>query len=254
MTRRSSHTEASDNAPGYGALALSFIADIDGLATTSAVLQSFQKAMSSFGFEHFVMSDVPSVIATAPPQVMLAKIPIGWAELYIERNYQQLDPIVHLCRRTSRPFAWPNGLDGVAPTGAAAEVMERARDFGLLEGFTCPIHGWDGAASCVSLSASAKLQLDRQTQPAIHLMAIYAFERVRELREGQAPAPAGLSAREREVLTWAAAGKSAAGIAKILNITERTAIAHTVNATHKLGASNKTQAVAKALQNKLINI
>ena len=200
------------------------------------------------------MSDVPSVTAAKPPHVMLAKIPIGWAELYLEHNYQQVDPIVHLCRRSSRPFSWPNGLEGVVPTGRSAEVMKRARDFGLVEGFTCPIHGFDGATSCVSLSATSELGLDRQTQPAIHLMAIYAFERVRELREGQAPAPAGLSAREREVLTWAAAGKSAAAIAKILNITERTAIAHTVNATHKLGALNKTQAVAKALQNKLINI
>ncbi len=217
-------------------------------------MHSFEKAMASFGFEHFVMSDVPSAVATTQPQVMLSKIPIGWADLYLERNYQQIDPIVHLCRRSIRPFVWPAAERSHGPASTSSEVLDRARDFGLVEGFTCPIHGFGGDASCVSLSTSANLRLDRQTQPAVHLMSIYAFERVRELRVGLQPSHPALSAREREVLTWAAAGKSAAGIAKILNITERTAIAHTVNATHKLGALNKTQAVAKAIRSKLINI
>jgi len=61
-----------------------------------------------------------------------------------------------------------------------------------------------------------------------------------------------LSPREREVLWWAAEGKSASEIGEILHITKRTVDEHTHNAARKLGAANRTQAVAIALRERLI--
>ena len=55
-------------------------------------------------------------------------------------------------------------------------------------------------------------------------------------------------------MIWAAAGKSAADTGEILGITERTVTAHIVSACQKLGAANKTQAVARAIQYKIINL
>lgn len=61
-----------------------------------------------------------------------------------------------------------------------------------------------------------------------------------------------LTPREREVLWWAAQGKSAWEIGKILHITKRTVDEHVHNANRKLGATNRTQAVAIALRERLI--
>jgi DNA-binding CsgD family transcriptional regulator len=61
-----------------------------------------------------------------------------------------------------------------------------------------------------------------------------------------------LSPREREVLWWAAEGKSAQEIGEILHIAKRTVDEHTQKAARKLGAANRTQAVATALRQKLI--
>jgi DNA-binding CsgD family transcriptional regulator len=61
-----------------------------------------------------------------------------------------------------------------------------------------------------------------------------------------------LTPREREVLWWAAQGKSAAEIGKVLHISKRTVDEHTQNAAHKVGAANRTQAVAVALRERLI--
>ena len=61
-----------------------------------------------------------------------------------------------------------------------------------------------------------------------------------------------LTFREREVLWWAAQGKSAWEIGEILHITKRTVDQHTQNTMHKLGAVNRTQAVATALRERLI--
>ena len=65
-------------------------------------------------------------------------------------------------------------------------------------------------------------------------------------------APHALTLREREVLWWAALGKSALEIGGILHITKRTVDQHTHNAARKLGAVNRTQAVAVALRERLI--
>jgi DNA-binding CsgD family transcriptional regulator len=61
-----------------------------------------------------------------------------------------------------------------------------------------------------------------------------------------------LTPRQREVLWWASQGKSAWEIGKILHITKRTVDEHTHNATRKLAAANRTQAVAIALRERLI--
>jgi DNA-binding CsgD family transcriptional regulator len=69
------------------------------------------------------------------------------------------------------------------------------------------------------------------------------------------PVPAAahaLTLREREVLWWAAQGKSAWEIGEILRIAERTVNEHTQKAGRKLGAVNRTQAVAMALRERLI--
>lgn len=61
-----------------------------------------------------------------------------------------------------------------------------------------------------------------------------------------------LTARESEVLGWVANGKSAWEIGEILNITKRTVDEHVQTAVRKLGAANRTQAVAIALRDGLI--
>jgi DNA-binding CsgD family transcriptional regulator len=63
-----------------------------------------------------------------------------------------------------------------------------------------------------------------------------------------------LTPREREVLAWAARGKSAWEIGEILHITKRTVDEHVQAATRKLGATNRTQAVAIALRNRIIDV
>jgi DNA-binding CsgD family transcriptional regulator len=63
-----------------------------------------------------------------------------------------------------------------------------------------------------------------------------------------------LTPREVEVLTWAARGKSAWEIGEILHIAKRTVDEHVQTAVRKLGAANRTQAVAIALLNRIIEV
>ena len=65
---------------------------------------------------------------------------------------------------------------------------------------------------------------------------------------------ASLTAREVEVLTWVARGKSAWEIGEILHITKRTVDEHVRTAVRKLGAVNRTHAVALALRDRVIDV
>jgi LuxR family quorum sensing-dependent transcriptional regulator len=132
--------------------------------------------------------------------------------------------------------------------------MRRRADFGLRDGFLVPIHGPNGYEGHVSMAAR-QLKLSADARYAIHLMAIYAFDRMCALRGQRGDRPSrkpALTSREREVLAWAAKGKSASQISETLHISKRTVDEHTQTAARKLGAANRTQAVAIALRDRII--
>ena len=96
--------------------------------------------------------------------------------------------------------------------------------------------------------------LAARNKRAFHLVALYAFDRICCLRSPPSVQKPVLTEREREVLTWVAMGKSAWEIGEILAITKRTADAHARTAFLKLGAANRTHAVAVAIRDRIIAI
>ena len=76
---------------------------------------------------------------------------------------------------------------------------------------------------------------------------VKVFTRVAESRGGDDPAPApALTAREREVLLWAAQGKTAWETSAILGISSKTVEFHLGNCGRKLGAATKAQTILAA--------
>ncbi len=217
-------------------------------------MDEIAKSFSLFGFENFVLTGLPNLKETFDQVVILKKWPVGWFDIYTREDYARVDPVIRLCRNSVQPFEWSEAPYDQEKEPRAAEVMNRAADFRMRDGFCLPIHGINGYEACFSMSG-ANLDLSPRTKPALHLMAMYAFERTRQLL---APVPKRsadlLTPREREALMWAAAGKSAADTGEILGITERTVTAHIVSACQKLDAANKTQAVARAIQHKIISL
>ncbi|HEX2447266.1 MAG TPA: helix-turn-helix transcriptional regulator [Methyloceanibacter sp.] len=67
-------------------------------------------------------------------------------------------------------------------------------------------------------------------------------------------APAIFGPRDREVLALASQGKSAWEIGEILHIAKRTVDEHAQMAMRKLGAANRTHAVALAIRRRLFDI
>jgi LuxR family quorum sensing-dependent transcriptional regulator len=232
--------------------AFEFIEELDHLATPQAIIDAMERSFARFGFENFIVTGLPHPDQRIESLVLLKKWPLDWYRRYTQKSYDRYDPVVRLCRQTVQPFEWAEAPYDAETNPRGAQIMHEATEFGMREGYCLPIHGLNGFEACLSMSGPS-LDLTPYAKPAIHLMAMYAFERARTVM-APSPRPNPLTAREQETLRWAAMGKSAADTGEIMGVTERTITAHISSACHKLNAANKTHAVARALQHRLIEM
>jgi DNA-binding NarL/FixJ family response regulator len=77
---------------------------------------------------------------------------------------------------------------------------------------------------------------------------------LQELDETRTATAASLTPREREILVWVKDGKSTGEIASILKISQDTVKFHMKNVFQKLRATSRSQAIAVAIENKLIEM
>ena len=183
--------------------------------------------------------------------MLATRWPREFIELYLRENYIRIAPLHRLARRSINPFEWNSGTYGEDADPRVVKLMKHAASFRMARGFVVPIHCPNGKAGVVAMSG-VDVHLQKHDKPAVHLMALYAFDRVRNLRPSIRPKTPALSAREKQVLTWAAMGKSAWEIGEILQIAKRTVDEHIQTAARKLDAVNRTQAVALAIRYELI--
>ncbi|MBR0716594.1 LuxR family transcriptional regulator [Bradyrhizobium liaoningense] len=240
------------SAVDYGREALDFIESLEAYRRVPDAMDALEAAFGRFGFETIIVTGLPNPDQQFAQMVLAKRWPAEWFKLYTENNYDRVDPVVRMCRQSINPFEWSEAPYDVELEPGATEVMNRAGDFRMSRGFIVPIHGLTGYEAAVSLGG-VHLDLNPRSKPALHLMAMYGFDRIRRLLAPVAGRSTHLTPREREVINWAAQGKSAWEIGEILHITQRTAEEHLATAARKLGAVNRTHAVAIAIRSKIIN-
>ena len=157
--------------------------------------------------------------------------------------------------RSTLPAIWS---DQMFHDGKSEQFWEEARSFGLHSGLSFAVHEQPGVTGIFSIALDKVVDLEGMDLAALigraQMFASLLHHAVvrldlPRLLPGQA---AALTAREQECLKWAADGKTAWEIGQILSITERTAVFHINNVIRKLGASNKTQAIVRAVALRLV--
>jgi LuxR family quorum sensing-dependent transcriptional regulator len=236
----------------YGRVAFDFIEGLNRRTTVSGVMEDAERAFNRFGFETMIVAGVPvRPGGDFSSRVMAKRWPAGWFDLYTQNGYEHHDPVARHCRRTAAPFEWADAPYDRVKEPRAAEVMDRATDFRMSKGFITPIHDARGFKGGVSLGGQ-DIDLHGRSKPALHLMSLYVFEAICGLIDAPPETDHRLTARERETLSWASQGKTAYEIGAILHIGQRTVEEHLATAARKLGAANRTHAVAIAIRNRII--
>lgn len=183
--------------------------------------------------------------------VFVATYPQAWIERYHERRYFALDPVLAMARRSRMPFHWAD-LDTRPPEVEA--FFTEAAEMGIgHQGLTIPIHGPEGEKALFSVTSNkSEAEFRAQCAELMPLLQILGFEFHRGLAGLVDPLRIDrnqfLSPRERDVLYWAASGKTVWETAQLLGITEDTTNSYLRDAIRRLSCLNKPHAVAEAVR------
>lgn len=237
----------------YFQSAMSAIERIGAAQSAAEVGGVLSSTTASFGYVHACFIASGGSTQSFEERVLWQAWPKRWGEQYRNSNFYAHDPIVPYFRKQFGMFAWSDiRLDEVAP--ASRTVMEIAAvDHGLKFGLCAPVYGLNGYEAGLSL-AGHDVEHTPEANSAIELVAMYAFNRFATLRMREEPKSSPLSAREREVLSWVAAGKTAWDTSVILGISEDTVNKTATAAMTKLNAHTRAQAVAEAMKRGLLSL
>ncbi len=216
----------------------------------------YDEIRDAYGVDHLVYHAVNVKGLTRDGAFLRLTYPDEWIARYYTKNYFEIDPVVEEGSRAFMPFNWAD-LDWSSKR--RREFAEDAAGHSIgVSGLTVPVRGPNGQHAIFSVSTSRSEQewqyQMRENLPQLHNIA-HALHEATARVEGvlEKIEPVSLSGRERDVLQWASAGKTTEEIGDILAISERTVRVYLDTSRHKLGAVNRTHAVAKALTLGLIH-
>jgi DNA-binding CsgD family transcriptional regulator len=212
------------------------------------------------GFDYFsyILSEPPKLGDAQPRQasdrpMIVSSYPLDWRLRYARHEYHQLDAVVTMGRTSRRPFFWGSGdyLNRLSPP--RRRLFDEARDFGILSGFTVPVHGPMGECGLFSTASAGPMNgfadAVHDSQYLLQVLGPRVHAVVVERLLGRADCePVALTEHERVCLSWTMRGKTAWEIAQIVGRSKPTIDYHIQKAIRKLGATNKFHAAFKALQ------
>jgi len=228
-----------------------FQAFIDGLAA-SRDAESFRTVLAEAGsaldLRCFAYLSLPSRRTGVPE--LISTYPVKWTDHYLRQGYEKLDPVIIEALATPEPFEWGYDFTGKRLSKPQYGFLDEAAQFGIRCGFTVPIHDPRGPIAAVTFAADERRptfqRCIEQHRHVLQLMAMYFHAHARRrVKPNRVVDGVALSPRELECLEWAAQGKSAWEIGRLLNISRRTAAFHLDNAKTKFGVRTICQAVAK---------
>jgi LuxR family quorum sensing-dependent transcriptional regulator len=240
---------------------IDYAGGVEGLGKPSDVLDQLHDAVShchklhvlgagrfptKFGdWESVRIGETAFLHRTTPP---------GWWPDYSILAQRGFDPGIMMARVSLAPYTWSESNRMLEPIGVDRWPYELALKNGMRDGFTCPV----GARWVVSFWSPQLLTkaLCPASRAALFMAASFAAMRLEHLvgpRPGSIGARARLTPRELSVLRWASLGQQVQETARALGLGAETIRTHLRKAQDKLGAHNRTHAVAEALRQQLFS-
>jgi len=221
------------------------LTDCDG--SEQRVFDEVADIIQTIGFQYCSFGlHLPSIGRDAQ-DLWLTNYPQHWLQSrYFANDFQTIDPVIKAALRSLAPVTWTEDHFDDQPG------WEKASSHGVYYGWTLAMHGHNGETGLISYARNdpelGDDELDRIEGKLVWLShaANSTIENI-IARKDMEPLVQELTAREREVLRWTAAGKTSYEIGIILSISARTVNFHVTSILGKMHAVNKTQAVVKAV-------
>jgi LuxR family quorum sensing-dependent transcriptional regulator len=222
------------------------------------VAQAFLVSRGFAGFTFAVVRRVKSM-------TLHARLLHSWPDTaqrgFERRGMLQNDPVILASRTAMTPFVWDLSIyDPAQPEHAP--LLELRRSLGITGGICVPVFEAHQGRSVLYLSGD-RFDASEQTQLCLQLIAQHLSNRLNALSHTDGGRTIGqqmfmtdatLSPRERQVFGWIAFGKSSREIATIMSISEHTVNDYIASAVDKLQASNRAEALMRALLTNQIDL
>lgn len=216
---------------------------LDKAKTEVSLRDTFAAAVRQFGYDSFMVVSSRIQPTAFDKMFILDHWPRAWRLQYHRENLILVDPVANYARKSFDAFGWHDAPVTDQRGGRVLEIS--AVEHGLRSGLCVPIRGTSGYQATVSLAGHA-VDESSEGRRAVEMMALYLYKTNLKLRSESQTFT--LTPREREVMKWAAVGKSAWDTGEILHISEQTVKSHISSVLSKLGVCSKTQAVVESIR------
>lgn len=190
-----------------------------------------------------------------PDFFVVDNAPLAYRDTIDDLSLARRDPVMQHCKSQSVPIIWNQDT---YTTRGLGEMWEEQASFGYRTGVCLALHMPEGRHFVLGVDREQAMPRDpiqiTRMVADLQLFAVHAQDAALRILVPAAAQPErpALTPRELEGLRWTMDGKTAWEVGETLGISERTAVLHINNAMHKLGCTNKHQAVLKALRLGLI--
>ncbi len=222
------------------------------------IVADLEQLLDRYKIPFYAIVSQPKPSPDLISHVLAGRWPQGWPERYIEKRYLLVDPTIRYLPHAERGYSWKTALaffEENTQHSKMRKMLDDAKRNGLRQGYMFPIHSAKGLVGNMSVGG-----LDLDLSP----VEISLFEQVAKLTllkllafSGHTQKPekmeaAEMTARELEILSYLADGRTSQDIANILNISNHTVDWHINSIQEKFRARNRQHAVATAFRRGLI--
>jgi LuxR family transcriptional regulator, quorum-sensing system regulator SolR len=222
--------------------------------TVAGLAQQYCRAIREEGYENCVLT---SLRGLAVGRVAWCEFPDGYAEAYMDRQWERIDPVLACTSRAQHPFSWSDVAEQTKLSKKQITFMNECRALKVHSGRVFPFHGPGQRLDVISISRRTNETPNPECSTLLHAVSMQTWTRFLELSRQKLFTKSDacvLTARELEILRWCKDGKTRRDIQEILCISRQTVDFHLTNLMRKLGASNHISAVVIAIQHGLIDV
>ncbi|GAA0685248.1 LuxR family transcriptional regulator [Marinobacterium maritimum] len=229
------------------------IALIHSAKTPDEAFNYFCKIVADSGYDRVVYSLLTDHPSLGLPKLhgLASSYPEDWMKYYLEKEYLRIDPVVQEVLKLGRPCFWNDILAGTDLSEDAKRLIHEGADAGLRSGISFPMVSLAGeiAGFAIARSDPGPAKNDYDLMARLYLLGTFFHETYRTMYQQQKHVEMpGLTAREHDVLLWAAEGKTDQEIAIILGITFHTVRFHWRQIFRKLNVNGRSYAITKAIR------
>ena len=232
---------------------LDFIELSNKCSSEDELFALLEKAAENIGFDRIAYGRLPISSNTLKEQEsnrgLLLNFPQKWVDCYFDRGYYAIDPVIIYSHHIGGPYMWDqlSRMFKLSPRQRA--MLEEAKDVGLMNGISVPLHGPLGRIAVMSFASSCPMAYPEAHMGLLQAMAVQFHSTYDQIVKRMPSQPCGvaLPQREKECLRWVADGKSSWSIGMILGVSENTVNYHIKNALKKLDTNSRIVAAVKAV-------